>query len=588
MFKEELSLVPKKSGCYLMKDEYGTVIYVGKAKILFNRLKSYFTGRVTGKTRVLVSEIRSFEYIVTSTEAEAFILENNLIKKYNPKYNILLKDDKSYPYIELTNEKHPRLIIKREININKKKRNLYGPYPSVYEARRLVNLINRVYPLKKCVNIPKKECLYYHIHECLGYCIHKDIDDTNMIKEVMSILSGNSELLINKINEKIKINSDNMNYEVALSLKKDSEYMKVLEDKQKVELNDGINRDIFNYYIDKGYISISIFFLRNGKLLGSSSNIKPIISEVKDEIETYIVDFYSRHNIVPKEVIVPEFINNKILSNLLDSKVVSVQKGIKKKLFDLVYENAKISLENDIERIYRNDEMISEANNELKSLLHMDKLSVIEAFDNSNLFGTYTVSAMVTFIDGRPSKNDYRKFKLSFEKNDDIKAMKEVIYRRYFRVLKDKLRLPDLILVDGGKNQINACKEVLNSLNLYIKVCGLKKNDKHQMSELIDGDTMEIINIDSRSNVFHLLTRIDDEIHRYVINYHKQIRSKGSLSSLLDDIKGIGFKRKKELIKRFGSLKKIKEASLEELEIILPKIIATNLKDYLNNKDNIV
>ncbi len=587
MFKEELSLVPKKSGCYLMKDEYGTIIYVGKAKVLFNRLKSYFTGRVTGKTRVLVSEIRSFEYIVTSTEAEAFILENNLIKKYNPKYNILLKDDKSYPYIELTNEKHPRLIIKREININKKKRNLYGPYPSVYEARRLVNLINRVYPLRKCVNMPKKECLYYHIHECMGYCIHKSIDDSNMIREVMSILSGNSGLLIDKINEKIKINSDNMNYEVALSLKNDSEYMKMLEDKQKVELNDGINRDIFNYYVDKGYISISIFFLRNGKLLGSSSNIKPIISEVKDELETFIVDFYSKHNIAPKEVIVPSEVDDRTLESVLNTKVVKVQKGIKKKLFDLVYENAKISLQNDIERIYRNDELITNANEELKSLLHMDYLSVIEAFDNSNLFGTYTVSAMVTFIDGRPSKNDYRKFKMSFEKNDDVASMKEVIYRRYFRVLKEHLRMPDLILVDGGKNQINACKEVLNSLNLYIKVCGLKKNDKHELSELIDGDTMEVINIDRRSNAFHLLTRIDDEIHRYVITYHKQIRSKGSLSSLLDNIKGIGDKRKKELIKTFGSLKKIKEASIEELETILPNEVATNLKEYLKEKDNL-
>ena len=587
MFKEELSLVPKKSGCYLMKDEFGTIIYVGKAKILFNRLKSYFTGRVTGKTRVLVSEIRSFEYIVTSTEAEAFILENNLIKKYNPKYNILLKDDKSYPYIELTNEKYPRLIIKREININKKKRNLYGPYPSVYEARRLVNLINRVYPLRKCVNIPKKECLYYHIHECLGYCIHKDIDDSNMIREVMSILSGNSELLIDKINEKIKINSDNMNYEVALSLKNDLEYMKVLEDKQKVELNDGVNRDIFNYYIDKGYISISIFFLRNGKLLGSSSNIKPIIGEIKDELETFIVDFYSKHNIVPREIVVPSEVDDKTLESVLDTKVVKVQKGIKKKLFDLVYENAKISLQNDIERIYRNDELITSANEELKSLLNMDYLSVIEAFDNSNLFGTYTVSAMVTFIDGRPSKNDYRKFKMSFEKNDDVKAMKEVIYRRYFRVLKEHSRMPDLILVDGGKNQINACKEILNSLNLYIKVCGLKKNDKHELSELIDGDTMETISIDKRSNAFHLLTRIDDEIHRYVITYHKQIRSKGSLSSLLDNIKGIGDRRKKELIRTFGSLKRIKEADVSELERILPSEVATNLKEYLKEKDNL-
>ena len=587
MFKEELSLVPKKSGCYLMKDEYGTIIYVGKAKVLFNRLKSYFTGRVTGKTRVLVSEIKSFEYIVTSTEAEAFILENNLIKKYNPKYNILLKDDKSYPYIELTNEKYPRLIIKREININKKKRNLYGPYPSVYEARRLVNLINRVYPLRKCINMPKKECLYYHIHECMGYCIHKSIDDSNMIREVMSILSGNSGLLIDKINEKIKINSDNMNYEVALSLKNDLEYMKVLEEKQKVELNDGVNRDIFNYYVDKGYISISIFFLRNGKLLGSTSNIKPIISEIKDELETFIVDFYSKHNIAPKEVIVPSEVDDRTLESVLNTKVVKVQKGIKKKLFDLVYENAKISLQNDIERIYRNDELITNANEELKSLLHMDYLSVIEAFDNSNLFGTYTVSAMVTFIDGRPSKNDYRKFKMSFEKNDDVASMKEVIYRRYFRVLKEHLRMPDLILVDGGKNQINACKEVLNSLNLYIKVCGLKKNDKHELSELIDGDTMEVINIDKRSNAFHLLTRIDDEIHRYVITYHKQIRSKGSLSSLLDNIKGIGDKRKKELIKTFGSLKKIKEASIEELETILPNEVATNLKEYLKEKDNL-
>jgi excinuclease ABC subunit C len=408
-----------------------------------------------------------------------------------------------------------------------------------------------------------------------------------MIREVMSILSGNSGLLIDKINEKIKINSDNMNYEVALSLKNDLEYMKVLEEKQKVELNDGINRDIFNYYVDKGYISISIFFLRNGKLLGSTSNIKPIISEIKDELETFIVDFYSKHNIAPKEVIVPSEVDDRTLESVLNTKVVKVQKGIKKKLFDLVYENAKISLQNDIERIYRNDELITNANEELKSLLHMDYLSVIEAFDNSNLFGTYTVSAMVTFIDGRPSKNDYRKFKMSFEKNDDVASMKEVIYRRYFRVLKEHLRMPDLILVDGGKNQINACKEVLNSLNLYIKVCGLKKNDKHELSELIDGDTMGTINIDKRSNAFHLLTRIDDEIHRYVITYHKQIRSKGSLSSLLDNIKGIGDKRKKELIKTFGSLKKIKEASIEELETILPNEVATNLKEYLKEKDNL-
>lgn len=583
MFKEELSLVPKKSGCYLMKDESGTIIYVGKAKILFNRLKSYFNGRVTGKTAVLVREIKSFEYIVTTTEQEAFILELNLIKKYNPKYNILLKDDKTYPYIELTNEKYPRLIIRRELNIRKKNRYLFGPYPNVYAARRVVNLINRLYPLRKCNVMPKKECLYYHINECLGYCIHKNIDTTDMLKEIISVLNGNDNILINKINEKIKLNSDNMNYEVALSLKNELDYITLLEEKQKVELNDSINRDIINYYIDKGYISISVFFLRNGKLIGNHSSIKPIISDIKDELELFIIDFYSKNNLIPKEVIVPSLIDEAILSNLLETKVINVSKGIKKKLFDMVYVNAKISLENDIEKIYRNEERNTKANEELKELLNLDKLSVIEAFDNSNLFGSYTVSGMITFVDGMPSKNDYRKYKTSFNKNDDVASMKEVIYRRYFKVLKDRLRIPDLIIVDGGINQINACKEVLNNLNLYIKVCGLKKNDKHMANELIDGDTLQRIEIDKKSNAFYLLSRIGDEIHRYTISYHKDIRSKGSISSELDKIEGIGFERKKKLIKEFGSLKNIKEASIEELSKIIPEKNAIKLREYFNN-----
>lgn len=583
MFKEELSLVPKKSGCYLMKDDAGTIIYVGKAKILFNRLKSYFNGRVTGKTAVLVREIKSFEYIVTTTEQEAFILELNLIKKYNPKYNILLKDDKTYPYIELTNEKYPRLIIRRELNIRKKNRYLFGPYPNVYAARRVVNLINRLYPLRKCDTMPKKECLYYHIHECLGYCINKNIDIADMIKEIIGVLSGNDNVLINKIKEKIQLNSDNMNYEVALSLKNELEYITLLEQKQKVELNDGVNRDIINYYVDKGYISISVFFLRKGKLIGNHSNIKPIISDIKDELELFIVDFYSKNNLIPKEVIVAPIIDEQILSNILETKVISVSKGIKKKLFDMVYENAKISLENDIEKIYRNEERNSLANEELKELLNLNKLSVIEAFDNSNLFGSYTVSGMITFVDGVPSKNDYRKYKTSFNKNDDVASMKEVIYRRYFKVLKDRLRMPDLIIVDGGVNQINACKEVLNNLNLYIKVCGLKKNNKHQTSELIDGDSLEIIKIDKRSNAFYLLSRIGDEIHRYTISYHKNIRSKGSISSELDKIEGIGVERKKNLIREFGSLKNIKEASVEELSKFIPMKNAIKLKEYFDN-----
>lgn len=583
MIKEKLSLVPMLPGCYLMKNNQGIVIYVGKAKILKNRLKSYFNGRVTGKTKKLVSEIVDFDYIVTGSELEAFILEINLIKKYDPKYNILLKDDKSYPYIEFKNEKNPSLIVKREININKKHKMLFGPYPNVYAARRLVNLINRLYPLKKCDKMPKKECLYYHIGECLGYCTHKDLDTTEMRNEIISILNGHDEILINKLNEKIKINSDNLNFEVALELKNELDYIKVVFERQKVELNDGINRDIFNYYEENGYISIAVFFLRNGKLVGNKKNIFPIIETKEEALEYYIVNFYSKKNIIPKEVIVPSILDIELLSNILETKVITTTKGKKKHLFDLAGTNAKINLENSMEMIYRDNERSIDACKELGELIGIPNLSVIEAFDNSNLFGTFTVSGMVTFIDGSPSKKDYRKFKISTEQNDDVASMKEVIYRRYRGVLLNKTRMPDLILVDGGINQINACISVLKDLNLSIKVCGLMKDDKHTLESLVDGDTLTTYKIDKKSNVFYLLTRISDEVHRFTINYHRQIRSKGSLSSVLDEVEGIGEVRKKELLKRFGSLKKMKEATTEELEEILPTNIALNLKEYLKN-----
>lgn len=587
MIKEKLALVPKLPGCYLMKNDKGIVIYVGKAKILKNRLKSYFNGRVTGKTKKLVSEIVDFDYIITGSELEAFILELNLIKKYDPKYNILLKDDKSYPYIEFKNEKYPSLQVKREININKKNKMLFGPYPNVHAARRLVNLINRLYPLKKCDKMPKKECLYYHIGECLGYCTHKDLDTKELREEIISILNGHDEILINKITEKIKLNSDNLNYEVALELKNELDYIRVVFERQKVELNDGINRDIFNYYYENGYISIVVFFLRNGKLVGNKKNIFPLIDDIKETLEYYIVNFYSKKNLAPKEIIVPEELDTELLNSVIESKVITTMKGKKKHLFDLAKTNAKINLENNIEMEYRNNEKSIDACKELGNLIGIENLSVIESFDNSNLFGTFTVSGMVTFIDGAPSKKDYRKFKISKEQNDDIGSMKEVIYRRYQSVLLNKTRIPDLILVDGGINQINACKSVLNDLCLNIKVCGLEKDDKHSLSELIDGDTLASYKINKRSNIFYLLTRISDEVHRFTINYHRQIRSKGSISSVLDEVEGIGARRKKELLKKYGSLKKIKEASIEELKEILPENVANNLHNYLEifNKD---
>lgn len=585
-FTKELREVPKKSGCYLMYNSDNVVIYVGKAKILFNRLKSYFTGRVTGKTKKLVSEIDHFEYIVTNSETEAFILEINLIKKYDPKYNILLRDDKSYPYIELTSDKYPRLIVKREININKKSSHLFGPYPNVYAARRLVNLLNRLYPLKKCDTMPKKVCLYYHIGECLGYCEHKDIDITPMKNEILSILNGNDTLLINKINEKIKINSDNLNYEVCKELVEELGYIKeVFKNQSIVELDDNINRDVINYYYENSYLSIVIFFIRNGKLVGNNYKIIPIINDIKDTLEYYISTFYSKSNIAPKEIIMPEIIDIEMMSNVLNTKVITVKRGPKKKLFDMAYNNAKEQYDKEIRLIYNNEKLTTDANKELRNLLHLDKLHIIEAFDNSNLFGTFSVSGMVSFIDGVPSKKNYRKFKLTFDKNDDVASMKEVIYRRYFRVLKDKLVIPDLIIVDGGNNQINACKEILESLNLNIKVIGVKKDDHHSPESIVDGDTYEIIKIDKSSNVFRLLSRIDEEVHRFTINYHKEIRSKGSISSVLDNINGLGDKRKKMLIKKYGSVTKMKEATTYELSEIIPLKVAEELHEYLESME---
>lgn len=585
-FTKELREVPKKSGCYLMYNSDNVVIYVGKAKILFNRLKSYFTGRVTGKTKKLVSEIDHFEYIVTNSETEAFILEINLIKKYDPKYNILLRDDKSYPYIELTSDKYPRLIVKREININKKSSHLFGPYPNVYAARRLVNLLNRLYPLKKCDTMPKKVCLYYHIGECLGYCEHKDIDITPMKNEILSILNGNDTLLINKINEKIKINSDNLNYEVCKELVEELGYIKeVFKNQSIVELDDNINRDVINYYYENSYLSIVIFFIRNGKLVGNNYKIIPIINDIKDTLEYYISTFYSKSNIAPKEIIMPEIVDIEMMSNVLNTKVITVKRGPKKKLFDMAYNNAKEQYDKEIRLIYNNEKLTTDANEELRNLLHLDKLHIIEAFDNSNLFGTFSVSGMVSFIDGVPSKKNYRKFKLTFDKNDDVASMKEVIYRRYFRVLKDKLVISDLIIVDGGNNQINACKEILESLNLNIKVIGVKKDDHHSPESIVDGDTYEMIKIDKSSNVFRLLSRIDEEVHRFTINYHKEIRSKGSISSVLDNINGLGDKRKKMLIKKYGSVTKMKEATTYELSEIIPLKVAEELHEYLESME---
>ena len=586
--KDKLKLVPNLPGSYQMKDKSGTIIYVCKAKNLHKRVSSYFNREHTGKTAKLVSEIDDFEYIVTSSEVEAFVLEINLIKLHDPKYNILLKDDKTYPYIEYISKPYPKLKIVRYTNLRKKdKKTIFGPYPNAYAARRIVNLLNRLYPLKKCDGMPKQVCLYYHINECLGYCVKK-IDQgqlKNMEDDILFFLRGNDSILTNKLKSKIMEYSSNLNYEKALELKKELDYINIIMDKQKVELHDFVNRDIIAYYFDKGYISVQIFFLRNGKLIGHHNDIFPIISEEIDEVEYYIVNFYQKHEI-PNEIIIPSNLNKDILEELLKTKVSFVQKGTKKKILDMAKTNAKIAFNNKFETLKQQEMKTCGANESLRKILNLVKLDRIDSFDNSNLFGSFSVSGMVVFKDGKPAKKEYRKYKVSVDKNDDYHTMQEVIYRRYYKALLNKTELPDLIIVDGGINQINACIDVLNSLKLDIRVCGLKKNDKHRTNELIDSLNYQVIPLGATSDVFHYLTRIQDEVHRYTITYHKTIRSKGSISSILDNVEGIGTVRKKELIKKFGSVVKMKNASLEELEEILPSNIAINLQKYLKEYSN--
>jgi excinuclease ABC subunit C len=582
MFKDKLSLVPHLPGSYQMRNSDGVIIYVGKAKDLHRRLSSYFNRTQTGKTAKMVSEIADFTYIVANSELEAFIIEINLIKEFDPKYNILLKDDKSYPYIEYISKPYPRVKVSRYLSVKKKdNKKLFGPYPNAYAARRIVNLLNRIYPLKKCEGKQKELCLYYHINECLGYC-SKELDKTKveeMEKDILSFLNGNDKILTDRLEAKMAEYSESLNYEMALEMKKELEYIKIIMDKQKVELHDFVNRDVIGFYFDKGYISMQIFFIRNGKLVGGKSDIFPLISEVKDDLEYYIAKFYTKHE-VPKEILIPNELDSEVLKNVIASNFVIPSKGAKKKLLDMAIMNSKLNLERELELVKKEEYFSENANDELRKLLGLKSLYRIDLFDNSNLFGSFSVSGMVVFKNGRPSKNDYRKFKVSIDKNDDYNTMREVIRRRYAKMLSEHAEAPDLIIADGGEKQVAVVKETLKDLGLNIMVCGLKKNDHHRTNDLVL-ENLEVVEIDRSSNLFHYLTRMQDEVHNYTINYHRTIRSKGSISSVLDNVSGIGAKRKKELIKRYGSVNKMKEATEKDLESILPREVAKNLYEFL-------
>ena len=578
--KEKLRLLTTSPGCYLMKNVDGKIIYVGKAKNLKRRVSSYFNREHTGKTKALVENIVDFEYIVTQTEVESLLLEINLIKKYSPKYNIMLKDNKSYPYIEITSEKHPRLIISRPRNIKGHKGKLFGPYPNSNAARKTVELLNRIYPFRKCHNMPDKVCLYYHIGQCLGYCAN-DIDSSKekeMIDEVTSFLKGNYDDVIKKVKYKMEEASNHLNFEKAMEYKEMLEYIDKVLEKQKISLNDNVNRDVINYYLKNDYISFQVLHLRDGRINKRDGEVFPVIDEISDILSYYVISFYEK-NEIPKEILVSNDFDEELLSNALNTKVVVPVKGIKKKLVDMAYDNAKIVLDEKFELISRDEKRTFDSNNELGKLLGINDLKRIEIFDNAHLFGTFTVSGMVVFSNGKPDKKEYRKFKITSDHKDDYHLMQEVIYRRYYRVLHDHLQKPDLILVDGGIIQINAAKEILDSLYLDIPVYGLKKNDKHTITALVS--SQKEYGIDKTSDIFHLLTRMSDEVHRFTISYHKDIRSKGALSSILDNVAGIGDKRKKELLKKYKTISKLKELTIEELSDSLPHDVAENLYNYL-------
>lgn len=579
---EKLKLLTTEPGCYLMKDVTGKIIYVGKAKNLKRRVSSYFNREHTGKTKALVQNIDDFEYIVTSTEVESLLLEINLIKKYSPKYNIMLKDNKSYPYIEITNEKYPRLIISRPRKIKNHKGKLFGPYPNANAARKTVELLNRIYPFRKCHTMGKKTCLYYHIGQCLGYCENKVSKDQldQMINEVSSFLKGNYDYLTKKIKQLMLDASEKLNYEKAIEYKEMLEYINKVLEKQKITLNDGVNRDVINYYVKNDYISFQVLHIRDGRINMRDQEIFPLVDEIENATSSFVISFYDK-NELPKEILVGEDFNIDLLSNALNVKFIIPQKGLKKKLILMAKENAKVVLEEKFELIIRDEKRTFEANETLGKLIGIPNLNRIEIFDNAHLFGTFTVSGMVVFTNGRPDKKEYRKYKINSGSKDDYHTMQEVIYRRYYRVLHDKLQKPDLIIVDGGIIQINAAKEILNSLYLDIPVLGLKKNEKHSTTSLISQDKEYFI--DKTSDVFHYLTRMQDEVHRYTISYHKDIRSKGSLSSMLDNVPGIGDKRKKMLLKKYKTISELKTLKLEELEEILPSNVAKELYDFLKS-----
>lgn len=589
LIKSKLELLPTSPGCYIHKDKNGTIIYVGKAKNLRNRVRSYFRGSHDTKTEALVSEIVDFEFIVTESNIEALLLEINLIKENKPKYNIMLKDDKSYPFIKITNERYPRLIITRQV---KKDGGLYfGPYPDVGAANEIKRLLDRIFPFRKCTNPPSKVCFYYHLGQCMAHTVcHKDeAYFKGMAQEVSDFLKGQDDKIIDELKLKMTTAAQNMEFERAAEYRDLIQAIGTLRTKQRVMAKDLQNRDVFGYYVDKGWMCVQVFFVRQGKLIERDVNLFPYYNDPDEDFLTYVGQFYQeKSHLIPNEILIPQDIDEEAVKALVDTKVLKPQRGEKKQLVNLAIKNARVSLEQKFNLLEKSMEKTQGAIENLGKLLQIPTPVRIESFDNSNIMGTSPVSAMVVFVNGKPSKKDYRKYKIKTVVGpDDYASMREVIRRRYSRVMRDGLTPPDLIVIDGGQGQVNIAKQVIqDELGLDIPIAGLQKNDKHQTHELLFGDPLQVIELSRTSQEFFLLQRIQDEVHRFAITFHRQLRSKNSFSSQLDGIEGLGPKRKQLLMKHFKSLTKIKEATVDEIVTVgVPRSVAKAVQEKLNSSE---
>lgn len=564
--RAKLAFVPERPGCYLMKDNQLKVIYVGKAKVLKNRVRSYFTGSHDGKTALMVSNIADFEYIVTDTVAEALVLECNLIKHYAPHYNIMLRDDKTYPYIKITGDEHPRLEIVRKVQ--KDKGLYFGPYPSAGAAAETKRLLDRLYPLRKCRTIKSKVCLYYHIGQCLAPCEFSIAGDRYQAikREISQFLNGGYTQITVKLTEQMEREAEQMNFERAAELRDLIAQIGKVMETQKVTLSDHINRDVFGFYADRGYLSAQVFIMRQGKMVERQAAIFRHHQSLEEDAASYIAQYYFDNPDIPKEIWLQEAVDQEGLQEFLGAGIVFPKRGKKRELVELARRNAKVALEEKFRILEKDAARTKNAMQELADVLGIPSLHRIESFDNSNIQGVDAVAAMVVFVDGQPERKSYRKFRIKTVKGpDDYASMKEVIRRRYTRVLRENLSHPDLIVVDGGKGQIAAALDVLeNELSLEIPVCGLAKDDRHRTHQLFFGEESEPVPLDHGSPAFHLLERVQDEVHRFAITFHRNTHKNSQLHSVLDEIPGVGERRRKQLLKHFGSLHAMREATLED------------------------